>query len=334
MIAKGVGRFKMTDTELLRIIKEIEEYCDNEKNYSYYDMKAYAYTNKPKWIKALNNRNCRTTIRYYLKSKKKDGGFKYKTPAYVAMDNCSQAAMDYLPIEYQYLVDKERAAEIRTYFKENSQLDLDMLSVSKQSVWEKVLQVAKFVAKSIPHNNQKEPLINLNAISLWEYAQRVPSGFNCRWHSILLSELLLSIGIKNRFVTCMPEDKNDHDCHVVNLVWLPENEKWAMIDSDMMEYVTDENGVPLSLEEMQRELNAGRELSIIMDTDTEGLKNMQSYWKKNLHHFANHTTCAFDIEGQYGTFTSYICLVPENYDCPHKEIYDAITTNAAAFWDR
>lgn len=236
--------------------------------------------------------------------------------------------------EYKYLVDEHRAAEIRAYFKNNTGLDLDSVAASQKTTWEKTLQLAKFIADSIPHNNQTEPLGDLNAISLWEYAQCVPTGFNCRWHSIFLSELLLSIGIKNRFVTCMPEDKNDNDCHVVNLVWLPEIEKWAMIDSDMMEYVTDENGVPLSLEEMQSELNAGRELNIIMDTDAEEIKEMQSYWAKNLHHFANHTTYAFDLEGQYGFSTSYICLVPSKYDCPHKEIYDAITTNAAAFWDR
>ena len=235
--------------------------------------------------------------------------------------------------EYKYLVDKNRAAEIRAYFKNNTGLDLDSVAISQKTTWKKTLQLAKFIADNIPHDNQTDALGDLNAISLWEYAKRVPTGFNCRWHSILLGELLLSIGIKNRFVTCMPEDKNDNDSHVVNLVWLPENEKWAMIDSDMMEYVIDENGIPLSLEEMQSELNAGRELNIIMDTDAEGIKNVQSYWAKNLHHFANHTTYAFDLEGQHGVSTSYICLVPPNYDCPHKEIYDAITTNAAAFWD-
>ena len=237
-------------------------------------------------------------------------------------------------IEYKYLINKKRAAEIRAYFKDNAGLDLDLIAVSQNTTWEKTLQLARFIADNIPHDNQTEPLGDLNAISLWEYAKSVPTGFNCRWHSILLSELLLSVGIKNRFVTCMPEDKNDNDCHVVNLVWLPKNKKWAMIDTDMMEYVTDENGVPISLEEMQNELNAGRELNIIMNTDAEGIKNMQSYWAKNLHHFANHTTYAFDLEGQYGTSTSYICLVPPNYDCPHKEIYDTITTNAASFWEQ
>lgn len=324
----------MTDTELLQIIKEIEDYCNKKQNYSYYDMKAYAYRNKPKWIKALKNKNCRTAISYYLKSKKKDSGYRYKTPSSVAMENCAQASMEYIPIDYQYCVDENRAEEIRTYFMDNAGLDLESLSKSPITTWKKALQLAKFVFENIPHNNQTEPLDDLNAISLWKYAQRVPAGFNCRWHSILLSELLLSIGIKNYFVTCMPKDKNDNDCHVVNQVWLTESEKWAMIDSDMMEYVTDEKGIPLSLQEIQSELNAGRDLNIIMNTDAEGIKNMQSYWAKNLHHFATHTTYAFDLEGKYGTSTSYICLVPPNYDCPHKEIYDAITTNAAVFWDR
>lgn len=236
-------------------------------------------------------------------------------------------------IKYRYQVEEQRAAEIRAYFTENTELDLNSISASQNTTWEKALHIAKFIFDNIPHDNQTQPLEDLNAISLWEYAMRIPTGFNCRWHSVLFSELLLSIGIKNRFVTCMPEDKNDNDCHVVNLLWLSESKKWAMIDSDMMEYVTNENGTPLSLAEMRSELNAGRELNIIMDTDAKGIKNMQSYWAKNLHHFANHTTYAFNLEGQYGVSASYICLVPPNYDCPHKEIYDTITTNVADFWD-
>ena len=39
-------------------------------------------------------------------------------------------------------------------------------------------------------------------------------------------------------------------------------DKWAMIDSDMQEYVTDPDGIPLSLEEMRRELIAGRRLNV------------------------------------------------------------------------
>ena len=227
-----------------------------------------------------------------------------------------------------------RSAEIRRYFNRNTSLNLDRIAASCLSTWEKVRKISQFVAGHIPHNNQKEPLQELNAITLWEYAQRFPGGFNCRWHAILLSELLLSIDIKNRFVTCLPEDEHDQDCHVVNLVWLPEMNKWAMIDSDMQEYVTDPDGIPLSLEEMRAELIAGRRLNIHRNSDSDGAEYMQGYWAKNLYWFSIHMTYGYDLEGRRQLPDCYVNLIPPGFHIPEKYSgFSAnITTNAAAFW--
>lgn len=246
------------------------------------------------------------------------------------------------PVEFtsEYLVDEERAAEIRAYFKANAGLDLDALAASEKTTWEKAVELAVFVAKNIPHDNQKEWLQERNAITLWEYSRRVPTGFNCRWHSTILSELMLSIGIKNRFITCLPEDKDDGDCHVVNIVWLPENEQWAMIDSDMVEYVTGEDGKLLSLREMREYVIAGKPFTVNALPGFEnywvaaesGLRYMQAYWAKNLYWFSLHSTYGFDLEGKRALPDTYISLVPPGYDCSHISNDGVVTTNAAAFW--
>lgn len=232
------------------------------------------------------------------------------------------------------LVDPTRSEEIRRYFRGNTQLDLDRIAGSGLSTWEKAREISQFVSGHIPHDNQKEPMQELNAITLWEYAQRVPTGFNCRWHAILLSELLLSIDIKNRFVTCLPEDEHDQDCHVVNLVWLPEMDKWAMIDSDMQEYVTNADGIPLSLEEMRAELIAGRKLNIHRNSDPDGVEFMQGYWAKNLYWFNIHMTYGYDLEGRLQLPDCIVTLIPPDFQIPEKyRSFSAnITTNAAAFW--
>ena len=245
------------------------------------------------------------------------------------------------PVEFtsEYLVDEERAAEIRAYFKANAGLDLDALAASEKTTWEKAVELAVFVAKNIPHNNQKEWLQERNAITLWEYSRRYPTGFNCRWHSTILSELMLSIGIKNRFVTCLPEDKDDGDCHVVNIVWLPELAQWAMIDSDMVECVTGEGDSLLSLEEMREYIIAGKPFTVNVLPGFEnhwvaaesGKAYMQAYWAKNLYWFSMHTTYGFDLEGTRTLPDTYVCLVPPGYECEHGSD-DVITTNAAAFW--
>ena len=247
---------------------------------------------------------------------------------------CSSYTEEPFPFMPLDLADQARSGEIRRYFKENAGLDLDGIAASGLSTWEKALAVSRFVSGRVPHDNQKEPLQELNAVALWEYAQRVPGGFNCRWHAILLSELLLSIDIKNRFVTCLPEDEQDGDCHVVNLVWLPETGKWAMIDSDMQEYAAGPDGVPLSLEEMRAELAAGRRLDIRRNSDPEGARYMQGYWAKNLYWFSIHTTIGYDLEGRRGLPDCYVSLIPPGFRIPEKfgGPSACATTNAAAFW--
>ena len=252
-------------------------------------------------------------------------------------------AYDDAPVNFEmkYLVDEARAEEIRAYFKENTSLDLYAVAASEKSTWEKAVELAVFVAKNIPHDNQKEMLEKRNAITLWEYSRRVPTGFNCRWHSTILSELLLAAGIKNRFITCLPEDKFDGDCHVVNVVWLPELSKWAMIDSDMVESVTDDDGIPLSLEEMREIIISGQPLNINVLPGFEnywvakpsGIQYMQAYWAKNLYWFSAHTTYGFDLEGERLLPDAYAALIPLGYDCSHSYRSGNETSNPAAFWD-
>ncbi len=247
---------------------------------------------------------------------------------------CAPYTDDPFPYRIMKLVNPLRSRAIRRYFRNNAGLDLNEIAASGLSVWEKTLKLSQFVSDHIPHDNQKEPLQKLNAITLWEYAQRVPTGFNCRWHAVLLSELLLSIQIKNRFVTCMPEDKNDQDCHVVNEVWLPDLNKWAMIDCDMQEYVTASDGIPLSLEEMRAELVTVKKLNIHRNSDPAGVEYMQGYWAKNLYWFSIHTTYGYDLEGSRLLPDIYVSLVPPGYDIPGKYSHANahVTNNAAAFW--
>ena len=109
---------------------------------------------------------------------------------------------DITKIKYVTKADKRRRDRIKIFYKENAGLDLEALENSNLSTWEKTFELAQFVSKLVPHDNQKKWITRLNAISLYKYVKDTPTGFNCRWHSIMLSELLLAIGIKNTFITC------------------------------------------------------------------------------------------------------------------------------------
>ena len=233
-------------------------------------------------------------------------------------------AADTVQYRFTYKQDTVRAREIREYFR------LDTLVNPAATTWDNARALAQFVARNIPHANQKVQPETRNAIGLWEYTRTVEPAFNCRLHSILLHELLLSQGIVNRFVTCLPADSLDRDCHVVNLVWLPECEKWAMIDSDMQSYVASPEGEALSLEEMRQRTVAGEPMTVHRLLGTRDPENYLSYWAKNLYWFTCWEQTGYDKEVGYEGRA--IALLPPGFEGFSLDESTVRTSDADRFW--
>lgn len=231
---------------------------------------------------------------------------------------------------FVYLQDTIQARKIREYFK------LDTIVNPAKPTWDKAISLARFVAENIPHANQKNNPKRRNAIDLWKYTRSIEPAFNCRLHSILLHELLLSEGITNRFVTCHPEDSEDCDCHVVNLVWLPELQKWAMLDSDMSAWAEDEKGTPLSLAEMRERYIDGREIVYrsLLNSKNDFVY-YKAYWAKNLYWFDIWETTGYGCEDNnlaYQNNNRHIVLVPSGFKGFELPNHSVLTTDASRFW--
>lgn len=228
------------------------------------------------------------------------------------------------------VIDPARAAEIREYFK------LDTLYDGTASTWEKTLAIARFVATNIPHANQTIQPEKRNAIYLWEYTKDTEPAFNCRLHSIMMFELLSSVGIEATYITCLPADCNDTDCHVVNQVWLPEFGKWVMIDSDSGGfYATDDAGNLLSLQEIRASYIQGK--SILYHPQFNEIGSSDSwyydYMAKNTYWFSCWETIHFDQEPAAGKDTGrYIHLVPKGFKPFGVNSVDIVTSDAGQFW--
>ena len=232
----------------------------------------------------------------------------------------------------QIVQDSVRAKEIRDYFQ------LDTLFPENADTWEKAVAIGKFVASNIPHDNQRKWPEHVNAIGLWEYTKDVAPAFNCRLHSILTFELLLAENIKARYITCMSQDKDDPDCHVVNEVWLPELNKWAMVDSDMGgHYVTDKNGTPLSLKEMREHYISGEKMMMHPAFGkAQKDKDYYAYMAKNTYWFSCWGSLSYyqeDYKVQGVDRNSYVNLIPSGYVPYGIDEGYIVTTNAERFWD-
>ena len=236
---------------------------------------------------------------------------------------------DTLTFHIQSVPDSARAAKIREYFQ------LDTLYDASASTWDKTLAIAQFVARNIPHANQKSEPKSRNAIDLWEFTRTVEPGINCRLHSILTFELLTSVGIDATYITCLPK-KDDGDCHVVNQVWIPELEKWVMIDSDAGGYcATDGNGNLLSLQEIRERYISGEPIvyhpGFSAAQESRG-SDHYCYMAKNTYWFASWEDIHYGQEAGNGQGARYFKLVPPGYKPFLYDESDFLTSDADQFW--
>ena len=239
---------------------------------------------------------------------------------------------DTAAFEMTLISDAARAGEIRDYFR------LDTLYDADADSWTKALAIGKFVASNIPHDNQDEWPKHVNAIGLWEYTKDVAPAFNCRLHSLLSFELFLAAGLDARYVTCLPEDEYDSDCHVVNEVWLPELGKWAMIDTDMDgNYATGLDGTPLSLREIREHYIAGEKIQYHPEFKKASTKvnRYYAYMAKNTYWFNCWETLSYyqeDGKDRKREIGRGIYLAPSGFEGFDIEEGAIVTTDADTFW--
>ena len=234
-------------------------------------------------------------------------------------------------IRFQIIQNPVRAKEIRNYFQ------LDTLYADDADTWTKALAIGKFVAENIPHDNQAEWPAHVNAIGLWEYTKNVAPAFNCRLHSIMTFELLLAAGLDARYVTCMPQDENDPDCHVVNEVWLQELGKWAMVDTDEHYYATDLKGTPLSLKEIREHIISGDMMQLHPSFGKGNTRKdwYYSYMAKNTYWFSCWGELSYYLEDP--DFPDvvrdhYYHLVPSGFEPFSHHGRSVTTSDAEQFW--
>lgn len=264
----------------------------------------------------------------------------YKTKSwrdnnYQTLRSTAPYAPDTTNFHFTQITDTVRATEVYNYFR------LDTLLSPTASTWDNAMRMARMIARAVPHHNnpigENKPQV-LTSIGLWEHNQKRP-GLNCRQHSIMLYEMLTAAGIKARYVTCLPEDSTDRDCHVVNHVWLPELRKWAMLDSDGFFYYTLPNDtIPLSLAEMRLHIIDRHPMQLNgLDTTANAYaqhdkKWKRPYWSKNLYWFEVHEQHCFGRENDERPADRLIALIPSGWQAFVKHGQAIKTTDEARFW--
>ena len=214
----------------------------------------------------------------------------------------------------------------------------------------KMLNLMRWVHNSIEHNGNKGNPSVKNAEDLMKTCSNQQGTLNCRGLGIVLNEVYLAMGMPSRFVTCSPKDTADFDCHVINMVFSYDLDKWLWMDPTQNSYIMSETGELLAIEEVRDRLINGGTLIVNPDANwnyrgtTDKPWYLDYYMAKNLYWFSSPLHSTYDYETNDGAKEqAYLELYPSGFlpDTKRKlvQTYRSgmkrttyVTNNDSIFW--
>ncbi len=217
----------------------------------------------------------------------------------------------------------------------------------------RILNLLHWVHNLVPHDGNHENPAVRNALSMIRQCKQEGRGLNCRGLATVLNECYLALGIPSRFVTCLPKDSlgTDPDCHVINMVYSKQLQKWLWIDPTFDAYVMDEKGGLLGIEEVRQRIIDHRPLLLNPGANWNNKQSqtkeyyLYQYMAKNLYMLECPVNSRYNTETRTpGKSLSYIRLIPLDYF--KKSLEKTVSTsqstqttmttyrtnNPAAFW--
>jgi hypothetical protein len=203
----------------------------------------------------------------------------------------------------------------------------------------KIIKIMTWIHNNIKHDGGNFALCEFDAIDFYNYYKSTGKGINCRALAITLNECYLSMGFKSRFITCLPKNENDGDCHVINIVYSNDLNKWVWMDPTFNAYVKDENGVFLSIEEVREYIKNGKTLILNKDANWNNQnpqtkeEYLDTYMAKNLYWLQCPLNSYFNVESRYRKIdTKYISLRPIGYKRSDSKTNEIIINDPRYFW--
>ena len=243
---------------------------------------------------------------------------------YISEDNLA------LPVFNYQSESNHNLAAVKNFFK------LDSIAGHGDEI-SKIRNILFFVANNIKYDGSNWALCEFDAIDFYNYHKATGKGINCRHKAMTLNEMYLAMGFKSRFVTCMPKDDKDTDCHVINSVYSETLKKWLWMDPSHGTFVMDENNNLLSIEEVREHLKNNHFLKLNDESKVDKLWYLDYYMAKNLYWIQCTNKSQFNTESRYRAVDpdlQYISLIPSGFDKSSNKYLknNVITHDPAYFW--
>lgn len=196
-------------------------------------------------------------------------------------------------------------------------------------------KISQFVHKLVPFTDKKviEPC-RYDGFELLDYCKR-GGGLNCTGYSIILNDILLSLGIKSRCVWCLSYNHPfDNECHAVNQVFDAQQQAWMIVDAAFgCIPIIDTRGIDIIT--LRNAIMADKEITFLKLTKNHDavFANMyRRYMTKNTFMFLTLKTSGL----HYNTEKEAILIIPEGFErnCVSDYNYPYFITQNTYFLER
>jgi len=238
------GSIYKKDTWIITPETKPDIYITNNKKLTF-------YTDKDSITIHLNQKT--GTYNFIILLNEKDSAFtqiKYQLPYIVKLKKAKKYNFDDKRFIPQFTYQAQNDPKL---VKVRQNLKLDSIAGTGNEI-SKILNLMHWVHYVVRHDGNSRNPVSKNALDLISVCRTEKRGVNCRMMATILNECYLSMGIKSRYITCMPKETKFDDCHVINMVYSTDLKKWIWIDPTFDAYVMNEKGELLGIEEVRERL--------------------------------------------------------------------------------
>lgn len=212
------------------------------------------------------------------------------------------------------------------------------------SEFERIRNLMHWVHVTVRHDGTRPNPAAMDSRALLAACEGDRATCNCRGLATILNEVYLAMGIPSRHLTCLPYDEKDPDCHVVNMVWSSELEKWLYMDPTHDAWFADAQGRPMSPREIREAMRRGDPMTLPAAPNWNGKAVGEGFYRnymtKNFFRFST------PAESRYGYENTARPVVLVHLDplafqpekrrggeiVAGKQLRELHTADADAFW--
>jgi len=227
---------------------------------------------------------------------------------------------DYSTKEYDIPAFTYQSPDTEGLISLRKKYNLDSIAGSGSEL-SRIINLMRWVHNTIRHDGSTTNPAQKTADEIITVCKEENRGVNCRMISSVLNDVYLAMGFKSRFITCMPAQLKFDDCHVINSVFCDSLDKWIWMDASFEAYIMNEEGVPMSIEEVRQGLIDSREMKVSESLNWNGQpygggadRYLHQYMAKNLFRFSCISNYLSGVESQgRGITRVYTELLPSSF---------------------